>query len=329
MMSPIHRTIALFSIAGGLAACAPPALQAPNTDALSLRGREAHGIMPADNSARLFVGQSNDNTSLILNANGKVIGTAAAPDGVFASDAAGTFYDVPLYINHFTNRVLILQRPYQDSKAISFGKYNALSVAVDVARGVYAVTTTYGGNGGGNSYAYFFKRGASGPCSTVSQPAGIQTFDPGAAFDREGRLFVTATLSSGAVGFAMINGECNAKAAQIELLPGNEVIYPGYKLEFNAKDYLVLGDSYTGHVLTFAHPIHGLFADPISSTVLETPSKNEIPYFRCLSGDGEFLWANYGQDMFAEYRYPQGGSALRKVRLSYTYTCAADPPLKP
>jgi hypothetical protein len=278
----------------------------------------------------LFVGQGSRQTSLILNAKDQVVGHVSAPSGIFETDQDGTLYDAPY---HYTNRLLIFAPPYTVAKVLSYRNYGTEAVAIDPKRGVFVVTVTYAGEGGGPSYAYFYRRGGTLPCATVSAPPGSSEFGLGAAFDREGTLFAPVLLGNGNVEFASISGECNATAALINTFPDNQGLYASAKLQFNTNDDLVFG-VLSGQVLTFAHPINGEFSNPISTTTFKIPPHEGYPQFRCLSSDGRFLWESYGENIvktkhFAEFPYPQGGEAVQTLDIYNADACATAPPLIP
>jgi len=330
-MAPLFRTISLLLLTCGLLACVAPIVTRSIATLDIPESRISAAVLYGDskNGTHLFVGQGSKKTALLLNSKDHIIGTVAAPDGIFATDSDGTLYDVPWFENPYTNLLLILAPPYQEARTINFRRYDTLSVAIDQGRGVFAVTTTYGGNGGGASYAYFFRRGASIPCATVKQPSGMSTFSLGAAFDKEGRLFVRGFVGSGGGGFAMITGECEATRAQLETIP--EDIFPEADMQFNINDDLVIGDAYTGHVLTYAHPHNGQFGNPIRTTILSAPPpQGDIPYFRCFVGTGSLIWVNYSQsNEFSEYRYPEGGNPIKTLKISDVGACATNPPFIP
>lgn len=268
---------------------------------------------------------------MILNAGGRVVGMAAAPDGDFAVDDDGTLYDTPIFPDGGSNRIWVLAPPYHVSKIIRFDDRLGsphFSVAVDPRQGLFAIGGYYYQVGGGAvNYAYFYRRGATKPCATLGHADIALRY--GAAFDREGQLFFGASFSS-EPGVAIIPGGCKATNLIAAVFPKNPMFYLQNHLQFNADDDLVVGDVLSGHILTYKHPVNGFFGQPIRTTILKTRlPERDVPYFLCLTGDGSHLWANYGPNAIAEYRYPAGGLPVKVVAVSNAYEGATFPPLVP
>jgi hypothetical protein len=277
-----------------------------------------------------FVDELGRHQTAIFNAQNQQIGAFPAPFGSVAFDRQGNYYVAPAGTS---SALFIFQPPYkQKPQLINFGETQLTwGIAVDARTGVLAVSLIYGGGGPGPGYVEFFKHGATSPCAIVESNDG--QLGPGAAFDREGRLFLDDSLNNGYSAIASISGECSARSIEVDSLPSPS-IYPQDQFAFNSDDNLVFEDNNSERILTFAHPKNGKFAPPIATTMLQIPASQLRTgvFLACLTADAQHVWAmpltNYEKRLLL-FRYPQGGTPIGAINVPNGYSCAVTPPLIP
>jgi hypothetical protein len=172
---------------------------------------------------------------------------------------------------------------------------------------------------------WFFRRGESKPCAIVQTPVG---YNASMAFDGEGTLFIMGEYPL--VG--SVAGQCHASTTQFNEMPENFKFSPNPPLLISKNDDLMMQDSFTDHVFTFAHPKNGAFSLPIATTVFSDPQAGRsIPLLSCLAADGYHVWVTYlrGIQAYALYDYPQGGNEIQSIPFRYAETCTTVPPVVP
>jgi hypothetical protein len=153
-------------------------------------------------------------------------------------------------------------------------------------------------------------------------------FNYSMAFDREGTLFIMGYYPV----FGSIAGQCRATTMQFSEVPQNFKFNYSPPLLISKNDDLMMQDTYTWHVFTFAHPKNGKFSLPIATTVFSDPQTGRsIPLLSCLAADGQHLWVTYlrGIQAYALYDYPQGGNEIHSIPFRYAETCTTVPPVVP
>ncbi|MEO9262886.1 MAG: hypothetical protein ABI282_02235, partial [Candidatus Baltobacteraceae bacterium] len=169
-----------------------------------------------------------------FNGSGKLIATMRTGVGTLATDPRGNLYVAPNQ-EYDVDKLKIFASPYTGSpKVIHIPGQIVRGIAVDQRTGVFAVLSDSSRPGGGPSRITFFMSGATTACNIVHQPRNLTNFFSGAAFDREGVLFLIAGSAAGHP-LASTAGECKAKTVQVYPFRNTQDY-----LAFNADDNLVL-----------------------------------------------------------------------------------------
>jgi hypothetical protein len=264
--------------------------------------------------ARVFVGEDGDHDTLVLNTNGKQLGSIRGKIGIMAADNEGN-----LYIAGVPNRgdVSVFAPPYRTRQILQVSTSEQVgAVAVDPKTDIL-VATTLSDPESGPPEAVFYRhnrRSQRTPCNTLL----LSNLDQGgfkAAFDANGRVFMIAGLGNGEIGIASISGECSA-TGDVQYSFKNPPRLNTVAIAVDGENHVVVawsnGDDET--LLTYQNPTGNQFGSPIATTILEYVN-GLTPVFLGLSSDGKYLWAGTCCDVPTQflglYKYPGGKNPVK------------------
>ncbi len=228
-------------------------------------------------------------TSRILNPQGLVI------------DAAQTLY----VANTGKSNVLIFRKPYTNSTRLNDpGQYPA-GIALDKA-GNIGLTNIYSTSGGPGSVS-FYRKGASSPCVTISDPNWARVYF--GAFDASGNFYIDGQDFRGNTLLGVVSGECSATAIQ-PLTAANTILFPGGVALSGGN--ILYTDQIASTVYTYVPPSDGSLGSPIATTVMSGAAD---PVTIAIMKHGQNLWEAdaTGRLNAAKYAYTAGGSAIKTI----------------
>jgi hypothetical protein len=303
--------------------------------------QEKFGAVSATGVPTLFVAPFGRRIINFFDANLHQLGSIAAPGGAIVSDMSRNIYDLRYDLTHID----IYGPPYNKSPEIIAlpGSEKVRGLAVDSRTGVLAILGCRCGRLQAIAIINFYRPGHTTPCNTLT-PSLIQGSGGSAAFDREGTLFFQSA-NGGNIGIYSVANEC--QATTVTPLTFTNPIYPYGQIFVNKDDNIVI-QSYGSPpallaanalpvtnspwpIYTYAHPINGVFAAPIATTVLQQYGKNiDAPeQMWGMGSDGKTLWG--ASDLRAGlrlFKYPAGGPSLQTIDTPPGWV-AVVPPLIP
>jgi hypothetical protein len=340
-ISTASRSLTLCGVLVTLAACATASSRSLTSTNL-LASEDKSALIPQPNAnteASLFISPySGDRRVYVYNAEFSQIGIIALPgkgSSVLSTDLRGNLYVAPQ-----NSREVRIYRPPSYTQFTTIGPLPqsdlVFGIALDQVTGVLAVLECQCAYGSA-SEIYFYKAGQTSPCNVLSVP----DIGTAAVFDREGTLYFQVFDTGPNGTLASVAGEC--KATTYTDLSFKSPIYPYGKLGISRDDDIIVQsfgspdekkDALSVWPLyTYAHPINGVFGDPIATTPLETygggPDGEEG--FEALTSDGSHLLGSLvfgGGGGIHLFRYPQGGRSERVINVA-NGSVAVFPPIVP
>jgi len=262
-------------------------------------------------SQRVFVGQAGDHDTLVLDTDGKQIGSIRGQIGVMATDNEGN-----LYIAGVPNQgdVSVFAPPYRKRKILQVSTDEQVSsVAVDPKTDIL-VAMTFSDPESGPPEAVFYRHAQETPCNTLVL-SDLSQGAYSAAFDANQRVFMVVGLPVGD-GIASILGECSATGdVQYSFKNPPRLETTAVAVDGDNDVIVAWSNGNDETLLTYQNPTGNQFASPIATTILNHVN-GLSPVFLGLSSDGKHLWAGTCCDVPTQflglYKYPGGKSPVKQ-----------------
>lgn len=254
----------------------------------------------ATKSAAIVVSDAVNNTVSAFTAAGKLKATITGfsePQGL-AADSSGDIY----IADTANSRVQVYKNDYKTLKAsLADASQYPAGVAVDTMTGVVGVTNIISTAGGAGSVS-FYAKGATKPCTTVSNASFARVYFDG--FDAKGNLYIDGSNSSGSVVVGVITGGCAAKSITT-LTTGNSILFPG-GVNVSPKGDVVIDDQEGYFLYAYKPALKGSLGKPVTSTSLSGAS-DPVTFAFNKAATSAFT-ADAGLAEALGYKYPAGGS---------------------